>query len=102
MQPPNPSTYTRYHHPIDRFRIPIRKFDMKLMTIADVANYLATSKSLVYQLVELGELPYIQVGKAKCYRFDPEDITEFIRRRKVRNEGRKPKVSRPRLKHIKV
>lgn len=75
---------------------------MKLMTVADVAEILSVSESLVYELLKQGELPYVPVGTSKAYRFDPEDITSYIRRRKVQNEGRKPTAPRPRLKHIKV
>ena len=75
---------------------------MKLLTVAEVADQLSVSASLVYLLVQRGELPYIPVGTSKAYRFDPADITEYIRSRKVRNEGSKPKARRPRLKHIKV
>ncbi len=75
---------------------------MNLLTVAQVAERLAISRSLVYELVARGELPYIPVGKSKAYRFDPEDIAVFIRARKVVNEGRKPPVSRPRLKHIQL
>jgi len=74
----------------------------KLLTAAEVADALAISKSLVYELVDRGELPYVPCGKSRAYRFDPQDIEAFIRRRKVRNESRKHLPSRPRLKHIKV
>ena len=74
----------------------------KLLTVADVAGVLSISKSLVYELVDRGELPYVPVGKSKAYRFDPDDIVAFIRRRKVQNEGGKSLTPRPCLKHIKI
>ena len=74
----------------------------KLLTVADVADVLAISKSLVYELVDRGELPYVPCGKSKAYRFDPQDIEAFICRRKIRNESRKPLTPRPRLKHIRI
>lgn len=75
---------------------------MKLLTVAEVADRLAVSRSLIYELVASGELPYVPVGKSKAYRFDPDDITAYIHRRKVQNEGRKSVTPRPRLKHIKL
>jgi len=75
---------------------------MKLLTIAEAAAVLSASKSLVYELLDQGEIPYVPVGKSKAYRIDAEDLATFIQRRKVQNEGRKPKAPRPRLKHIKV
>lgn len=77
---------------------------LKLLTVKEVATALSVSKSLVYQLVDRGELPYVPVGTSKAYRFDPDDIVAFIRGRKVQNEGGKlPKQTpRPRLKHIKL
>jgi len=74
---------------------------MKLLTVANVAEILSISKSLVYGLVDKGEMPYIAVGQSKAIRFAPEDIEAFIRSRKVQNEGSKPNAPRPRLKHIK-
>lgn len=76
---------------------------MKLLTIAEAAEMLAASKSLVYELIERGDLPYVPVGTSKAYRIDLQDLAAFIERRKVQNEGRKPVATpRPRLKHIKL
>ena len=72
----------------------------KLLTVAGVADLLSISKSLVYELVERGELPFIPVGTSKGYRFDPADVQAFVRTRKKQNEGRKSPTPRPRLKHL--
>jgi len=74
----------------------------KLLTVTEVAYVLAISRSLVYELVDRGELPYVPCGKSKAYRFDPDDITAFIQRRKVCKERRERPAPRPRLKHIRV
>ena len=73
---------------------------MKLLTVAEVAEALAISRSLVYDLVNQGQLPYVNVGKSKAYRFVQADIEAFINDRKTRNEGRRPKPPVPRLKHV--
>lgn len=75
---------------------------MRLLTVSEVAETLAISKSLVYQLVERGEITYVSVGTAKGYRFDPQDLIEFIQSRKVCKKGEDKKPSRPRLKHIRL
>lgn len=75
---------------------------MKLLTVAMVAEMLAVSKSLVYDLVARGELTYVTVGTSKGYRFDIADVESFVRDRKKTNAGRKAKLPRPRLKHIKL
>ena len=73
---------------------------LKLLTIAEAAEALSASKSLIYQLVERGDLPYVPVGTAKGYRIDLKDLEQFINRRKVRCEGGKEVLPRPRLKHL--
>ena len=72
----------------------------KLLTVAAVAAVLSISKSLVYELVERGDLPFVTVGTSKGYRFDPDDVQAFVRKRKRQNEGKKSPTPRPRLKHI--
>ena len=47
-----------------------------LMTVSDLAKYLAVSKSMIYKLVEEEEIPYIKIGKS--LRFKREDIETWI------------------------
>lgn len=75
---------------------------MKLMTVSEVAEALSVSKSLVYELVGQGEIPFVAIGKSKAYRFIQTDIEAFIKERRVKNEGRKRLAPLPRLKHIKL
>lgn len=75
---------------------------MKLLTVAMVAEMLAVSKSLVYALVNRGELPFVTVGTSKGYRFDLDDVKSFIHQRKQTKTGAKSKTPRPRLKHIRL
>ena len=75
---------------------------MKLLTVKQVAEFLSVSRSLVYQLVERGDLPYVAVGTSKAYRFDLDDLEEYVRQRKQQKVGGKPRLSRPQLKHIKL
>ena len=75
----------------------------KLLTVADLAEYLSISKSLVYELMDRGEIPFVRVGKSKGYRFDPDDVQAFVQKRKRQNEGARPPapLPRPHLKHLK-
>lgn len=76
----------------------------KLLTVAQVADILATSKSVIYALLHQGELPFVSIGQSKGYRVTPEDLDEFIHQRRtvVEREVRKFRPSHPRLKHIKI
>jgi excisionase family DNA binding protein len=47
-----------------------------LATVAEVADYLALSRSKVYQLMESGELPYIKLGK--CRRVFWKDVQALL------------------------
>jgi excisionase family DNA binding protein len=77
---------------------------LKLLTIAEAAEILSASKSLIYQLVERGELPYVPVGTSKAYRIDLRDLEQFINHRKQRREGGNESIPlpRPHLKHLKL
>ena len=75
---------------------------MKLLTVSETAEILSVSKTVMYELLARGDLPYITAATCKGYRIDPDDLAEFIRLRKVRNERARPRVRRPRLKHIKL
>lgn len=74
----------------------------KLLTIAEAAEALATSKSVVYELLQRGDLPYVPVGPSKAYRIDARDLDAYIERRKVQHSVPAPSRPRPRLKHIRL
>jgi len=76
----------------------------RLLTVADVADWLSISGSLVYQLVESGKLPIYRIGNGRgAIRFRPEDIESYLfgcRTEKV--PARTNTAVRPRLKHIHI
>lgn len=74
----------------------------QLLSVAEAAIVLACSESNVYALIESGDLPYVQIGKAKGYRIDVVDILAFIAERKKQKRCVKPNAPRTRLKHIKI
>jgi excisionase family DNA binding protein len=43
------------------------------LTVKDVAETLNVSPRLIYQLVQIGEIPHFKVGKAVC--FDPHALS---------------------------
>ena len=48
-----------------------------LRPIRDVAEFLAISRSQVYQLMEAGSLPYVKLGKSRRVRWsDVMDLVE--------------------------
>jgi len=51
-----------------------------LLKIQEVADKLSISENQVYVLKTTGKLPFIKIGRS--LRFDEEDITDFIRKRK--------------------
>jgi CRISPR-associated Cas5-like protein len=53
-----------------------------LMTVSDLAHYLAVSKSMIYKLVDEGEVPHIKIGKS--VRFKREDIETWIESRRFK------------------
>ncbi len=52
-----------------------------LWTVKDVAAYLRTSRSWVYQHVASGDLPYRRVGG--LVRFIPDDVRAYARGERV-------------------
>lgn len=76
----------------------------RLLTVADVADWLRVSTSLVYQIVESGKLPVYRIGNGRgAIRFRPEDIEVYLDR--CRTEKVAPPTTRklrPRLKHIRI
>jgi excisionase family DNA binding protein len=49
-----------------------------LMSVADAATYLATSRWTVYRLIDVGELKAVKVGAFKKIR--PADIDDYLER----------------------
>jgi excisionase family DNA binding protein len=50
---------------------------MKLLTVADIADRLSISQSLVYRLASEGKLRCYRVGRG-ALRFREEDVMEYI------------------------
>lgn len=51
-----------------------------LLTVRDVAHYLAVHEKTVYDWVARGQLPCIRLGNR--LRFDPHDLTRWLRHRR--------------------
>lgn len=51
-----------------------------LWTVAEVARFLAVSRSWVYQQVEAGNLPHLRIAGL---RFDPEEVQRWAKGRRV-------------------
>ena len=56
------------------------RFD-KLLTVQDVADILNIGRSTMYQLVQRGEIPSVQIGSTR--RIRPVDLRNFIESRIV-------------------
>jgi len=68
-----------------------------LLKIRDVAKRLNCSPSNVYALIASGELEAYRVGRGKCgLRFDDEQITAFLERRRTSIE----EVAKPRAENF--
>jgi excisionase family DNA binding protein len=52
-----------------------------LQTVQTVAKFLSLSRSKVYQLMERGELPYVQIGKSRRLRWS--DVMQLVDERRV-------------------
>jgi excisionase family DNA binding protein len=52
----------------------------KLLSEAEVAEWLSVSKSTLYKLRESKEIPYITVGT--CIRYSEDEIIEWINKNK--------------------
>jgi excisionase family DNA binding protein len=37
-----------------------------LMTVAEAAKFLAVGRTLLYAMMEAGELPYVKLGRRRC------------------------------------
>ena len=53
----------------------------RLLTIAEAAKLLGIGKTLLYDLMERGELAFVKVGR--CRRLQEIQITEFIARNTI-------------------
>lgn len=54
--------------------------DARFLTLADVAEILATSGAQVYALVRRGELPAIKIGGRGQWRVERSELEQFIQR----------------------
>ena len=69
------------------------------LNVRQVAELLGVSAKHIYELAAQGKLPAFRVGKA--VRFDPQDVADWLRKRKPSNErqettkSQKPKSSKP-------
>jgi excisionase family DNA binding protein len=52
----------------------------RFLTLADVAEILATSVAQVRALVQSGELRYIQIGGRQQYRIEAVELEKYIQR----------------------
>ncbi|MEP7089698.1 MAG: helix-turn-helix domain-containing protein [Nocardioidaceae bacterium] len=59
----------------------------RFLTLADVAEVLATSVAQVRALIQAGELRYIQIGGRQQYRIEAVELEDYIQRMYARAEG---------------
>jgi excisionase family DNA binding protein len=52
----------------------------RFLTLADVAEVLATSSAQVYALVRRGELPAIKIGGRGQWRVESSELEQYIQR----------------------
>ena len=65
--------------------------EINLLKATEVAERLNISRSLVYQLIQAGEIPTIRIGRA--VRVLPEDLEEYINRCRVASND--PGIQQP-------
>jgi excisionase family DNA binding protein len=58
----------------------------RFLTLADVAEVLATSVAQVRALVQAGELRYIQIGGRQQYRIEAVELEDYIQRMYAKTE----------------
>ena len=61
----------------------------RFLTLADVAEILATSVAQVRALVQSGELRYIQIGGRQQYRIETVELEKYIQRMYAESDGKK-------------
>lgn len=64
----------------------------RFLTLADVAEILATSVAQVRALVQSGELRYIQIGGRQQYRIEAVELENYIQRMYAESDA---KAERP-------
>jgi excisionase family DNA binding protein len=67
----------------------------RFLTLADVAETLATSVAQVRALVQAGELRYIQIGGRQQYRIEVVELERYIERMYAESEARSRVRVRP-------
>ena len=60
----------------------------RFLTLADVAEILATSVAQVRALVQSGELRYIQIGGRQQYRIEAVELENYIQRKYAEAEAK--------------
>jgi excisionase family DNA binding protein len=65
----------------------------RFLTLADVAEILATSVAQVRALVQAGELRFIQIGGRQQYRIEAVELEKYIQRMYAESDA---KTDRPR------
>lgn len=85
---------------IEPLRSPVES--PRLLTVGAAAEALGCSEANIYALIDAGELPFVSIGRRKGYRIDAADIAAFVERRKQQKAVATPRLSRPRLKHIRL
>jgi excisionase family DNA binding protein len=71
----------------------------QLLNIAQVARMLNVSRTLIYWLIQRGDLPTLHIGHA--LRFRPQDVADYLQKRSVPpapKSASKTTQSKPRLK----
>ncbi|MBI1346313.1 helix-turn-helix domain-containing protein [bacterium] len=74
-----------------------------MLRVSQVASRLNLSASKVYQLIDSGQLPHHRLGVS--IRVSEEQLTAYLtetERRRSEPDPPRPKLPRPRLKHIKL
>ena len=68
----------------------------RFLTIADVAEILATSQAQVRALLRDGELRHIQIGGRNQYRIEVSELENYIQRQYAKTDQRATDESRER------
>ena len=75
----------------------------QLLSVADVAELLNISQSLVYQIVDAGKIPFLRIGIGRgSIRFQPADVKTYLDSCRVEKVAMQPPKMRLRLKHIRL
>lgn len=73
---------------------------MNLLSVAEVAEFLNVSCSLVYRLANDGQIPYYRIGRG-ALRFRMEDIDAYLSSRFQERGHRRPRTAPgPVFKHL--